>query len=74
MELLEWYVKTSVEKQGLAECSMEVGLTGSTLRTGNPSIWQLLLHELWLSRGSGQQRCDSARYNADTQKSGEHHI
>jgi hypothetical protein len=72
--LLKWYVKTSSEKQELAKGSMEVGLTGSTSKTGKPSTRQPSLYELWLSRGSGQQRCDSARYNADTQKSGEHHV
>ena len=72
--LLKWYVKTSSEKQGLAEGSMEVGLTGSTPKAGKPSTWQLPICEQWQSRGSGQQRCDSARYNADTQKSGEHHV
>ena len=60
--LLEWYAETSYEKRGLAEGPMEVGLTDSTLRAGKLSTW-----------GSGQQRCDSASYNADTQKSGRHH-
>ena len=72
--LLKWYVKTSYERQELAEGSMEVGLTGSTPKTGNPSTRQLSLYERWQSRGSGQQRCDSARYNADTQKSGRQHV
>lgn len=69
----EWYTKTSSEKQGLVKDPMEVGLTGSTPRTGKPATRQQLLYERWLLRGSGQQRCDSARYNADTQKSGRHH-
>lgn len=42
---------------------MEVGLTGSTPRTGKPATW-----------GSGQQWHDNARYNADTQKSGRQHV
>lgn len=62
-ELLEWYVETSCEKQELIKGSMEVGLTGSTPRTGKPATW-----------GSGQQRCDNVRYNADIQKSGRHHV
>ena len=74
IELLEWYAKTSSEKQELAKGSVEVGLTGSTPKAGKPSTWQLPICEQWQSRGSGQQRCDSARYNADTQKSGEHHV
>lgn len=41
---------------------MEVGLIGSTPKTGKPSTW-----------GSGQQRCDSSNDKADTQKSGIQH-
>jgi hypothetical protein len=48
--------KTSSEEQELVKDAMEVGLTGSTQRTGKPA-----------TRGSGQQRCNAVRYNADTQ-------
>ena len=72
--LLNRYAETSSEKRELAEGSMEVGLTGSTPKTGKPSTWQLWFYELWQPRGSGQQRCGSARYNADALKSGKHHV
>lgn len=74
IELLKWYAKTSCEKRELAKGSMEVGLIGSTLRTGKPSTWQLWINKLWLSRGSGQQRYDHARYKASTQRLGKHHV
>jgi hypothetical protein len=61
-ELLERYAETSCEKQELADGLVEVGLTGSTLRTGKPATW-----------GSGQQGCDTARNKIDTQKSRKHH-
>ena len=72
--LLNRYAKTGREKRELAEGSVEVGLTGSTPKTGKPSTRQPWSHELWRPRGSGQQRCDRARYNADTLKSGKHHV
>jgi hypothetical protein len=41
--------------------SMEVGLIGSTLRTGKPATW-----------GSDQQGCDKTSDKADTLRSGKH--
>ena len=35
--LLRWYIETSCERQELVKGSMEVGLTGSTRRTGKPA-------------------------------------
>ena len=60
--LLDRYTKTSCEKQELVDGPVEVGLTGSTRRTGKPA-----------TRGSGQRKCDGASITADTQKSGRHH-
>jgi len=42
------YAETSRKGQGLANGSMEVGLTDSTRRTGKPATW-----------GSGQRKCNS---------------
>jgi len=52
------YAQTSSEEQECADDSVEVGLTGSTPKTGKPATW-----------GSGQQRCDSSSYKADALKS-----
>ena len=60
--LKERYVQTSPEGQGCTNDSVEVGLTGSTRKTGKPATW-----------GSGQQRCDSLNDTADALKSGTHH-
>ena len=42
------YAKTSCKRQGLANGAMEVGLIGSTPRTGKPATW-----------GSGQRKCNN---------------
>ena len=42
---------------------MEVGLIDSTLRMGKPFTWQPSLYELWQSRGSDQQECDSLKFS-----------
>lgn len=47
--------ETSRKGQELANDPMEVGLTGSTPRTGKPATW-----------GSGQRMCDSLRYKKGT--------
>lgn len=44
--LTEGYAKTSLKGRGFAEGLMEVGLTGSTWRSGKPTTW-----------GSGQCKC-----------------
>lgn len=41
------YVETSLKGRGFAEGLMEVGLVGSTRRSGKPA-----------TRGSGQRRCN----------------
>lgn len=46
-EKLIWYAETSWERQGSANGSVEVGLTGSTPSAGKPHTW-----------GSGQQQCN----------------
>jgi len=72
--LLKGYARTSCENRGLVKGSMEVGLTGSTPRTGKPATWPpSLFMSYGVPRGSSQQRCDNARCNADTQKSGKQH-
>ena len=43
-----WYGKTSSRGQELADDAVEVGLVGSTRRTGKPATW-----------GSGQHKGDS---------------
>ena len=35
----KWYAETSLEEQGCANDSMEVGLIYSTLKTGKQSTW-----------------------------------
>lgn len=52
---------------------MEVGLTGSTQRTGKPATWPSSPYGYDVPRGSGQQWHDNARYKADTQMSGRQH-
>ena len=41
------YIETSQKRQGSMEDLMEVGLTDSTLRSGEPATW-----------GSGQRKCN----------------
>ena len=60
--LKERYEQTSPEGQECADDSVEVGLTGSTRKTGKPATW-----------GSGQQRCDSLNDITDTPKSEIHY-
>jgi len=70
IELRKRYTETSCERQELVNGLMEVGLTGSTLRTGKPAT---CLYRKVQARGSGQQWCNATRYKADIQKSGRQH-
>ena len=55
------YIRTSQKRQELMDDLMEVGLIDSTRRMGKPFTWQLMLYELWRSRGSDQWKCNSLR-------------
>jgi hypothetical protein len=56
----KWYVETSCKKQELAKGPMEVGLTGSTQRTGKPATWPPSSQGYGVPRGSGQRKCNDS--------------